>query len=45
MALLKEGADHTLKNAGDELALQLAPDKEVRKYVLQGAEREGIELS
>lgn len=44
VALLKEGADHTLKTAGEELALDLAPDKEVRKYVLQGAEREGIEL-
>ncbi|KAL9575204.1 hypothetical protein ACKAV7_000566 [Fusarium commune] len=45
VALLKEGADFTLKNSADELALDLAPDKEVRQYVLQGAEREGIELS
>ncbi|KAF4947216.1 hypothetical protein FGADI_10524 [Fusarium gaditjirri] len=45
VALLKEGADFTLKNSADELALDLAPDKEVRRYVLQGAEREGIELS
>ncbi|QGI58394.1 hypothetical protein CEK26_000519 [Fusarium fujikuroi] len=44
VALLKEGADFTLKNSADELALDLAPDKEVRRYVLQGAEREGIEL-
>ncbi|RGP73642.1 26s proteasome non-atpase regulatory subunit 10 [Fusarium longipes] len=45
VALLKEGADFTLKNSADELALDLAPDKEVRQYILQGAEREGIELS
>ncbi|KAJ4008054.1 putative ankyrin-repeat protein [Fusarium irregulare] len=45
VALLKEGADHTLKNSADELALDLAPDREVRRYILQGAEREGIELS
>ncbi|KAF5604900.1 26s proteasome subunit p28 [Fusarium pseudoanthophilum] len=44
VVLLKEGADFTLKNSADELALDLAPDKEVRRYVLQGAEREGIEL-
>jgi 26S proteasome non-ATPase regulatory subunit 10 len=29
VALLKEGADFTLKNSADELALDLAPDKEV----------------
>ncbi|KAL6920175.1 hypothetical protein FSHL1_004152 [Fusarium sambucinum] len=45
VALLKEGADFTLKNGADELALDLAPDKEVRRYILQGAEREGIEMS
>ncbi|KAL2684966.1 hypothetical protein Neosp_006059 [[Neocosmospora] mangrovei] len=45
VALLKEGADFTIKNSAEELALDLAPDKEVRNYILQGAEREGIELS
>lgn len=30
VALLKEGADHTLKTAEEHLALDLAPDKEVR---------------
>mgnify|MGYP005989078177 CR=1 FL=1 len=30
VALLKEGADFTIKNADDELPLDLAPDKEVR---------------
>ncbi|KAJ6781041.1 hypothetical protein PWT90_04781 [Aphanocladium album] len=44
VALLKEGADATIKNSEGELALDLAPDKEVRTYILRGAEREGIEL-
>lgn len=44
MALLKEGADFTIKNSEEELAINLAPDKEVRNYVIQGAEREGLEL-
>ncbi|KAF1730286.1 Ankyrin repeat-containing protein C6C3.08 [Beauveria bassiana] len=44
VALLKEGADATIKNVEGELALDLAPDKEVRTYILRGAEREGIEL-
>ncbi|UNI15242.1 putative ankyrin-repeat protein [Purpureocillium takamizusanense] len=30
VALLKEGADFTIRNSADELALDLAPDKEVR---------------
>ncbi|KFA61316.1 hypothetical protein S40285_05975 [Stachybotrys chlorohalonatus IBT 40285] len=44
VVLLKEGADHTLKNSEDILPLDLAPDKEVRRYIIQGAEREGVEL-
>lgn len=44
VALLKEGADATIKDAEGHLAFDLAPDKEVRTYILQGAEREGIEL-
>lgn len=61
VALLKEGADHTIKNAEDVVALDLAPDKavgaseskrvassdkvcQVRQYIIQGAEREGIDL-
>ncbi|KAF4123320.1 26S proteasome non-ATPase regulatory subunit 10 [Geosmithia morbida] len=43
--LLKEGADHTLKTSEDQLAIDLAPDKDVRRYIIQGAEREGIDLS
>lgn len=33
VALLKEGADFTIKNAEDELPLDLAPDKEVRFHI------------
>jgi 26S proteasome non-ATPase regulatory subunit 10 len=29
VALLKEGADHTIKNTDDVVALDLAPDREV----------------
>ncbi|PHH63703.1 hypothetical protein CDD81_5575 [Ophiocordyceps australis] len=43
--LLKAGADFTIKTQNDELALDLAPDKDVRRYIVQGAEREGIDLS
>ncbi|KAK7416093.1 putative ankyrin-repeat protein [Neonectria punicea] len=45
VVLIKEGADFTLKTSEEILAIDLAPDKEVRQYVIQGAEREGIELS
>jgi len=44
VALLKEGADHTLKTNEDMTALDLAPDKDIRRYIMQGAEREGVEL-
>ncbi|KAL6858613.1 ankyrin repeat-containing domain protein [Trichoderma novae-zelandiae] len=44
VALLKEEADFTLKNNDGELAIDLAPDKEVRQFIIQGAEREGISL-
>ncbi|KAK1239594.1 hypothetical protein MKX07_001048 [Trichoderma sp. CBMAI-0711] len=44
VALLKEEADFTLKNNEGELAIDLAPDKEVRLFIIQGAEREGISL-
>lgn len=44
VALLKEGADASIKNGDGELALDLAPDKEVKTYILRGAEREGVEL-
>ncbi|KAJ2968814.1 hypothetical protein NQ176_g8996 [Zarea fungicola] len=44
VALLKEGADATIQNGEGVVALDLAPDKEVRTFILRGAEREGIEL-
>ncbi|KAH6610935.1 ankyrin repeat domain containing protein, partial [Trichoderma cornu-damae] len=44
VALLKEEADFTLKTNQGELAIDLAPDKEVRQFIIQGAEREGIQL-
>ncbi|CAK7232883.1 putative ankyrin-repeat protein [Sporothrix bragantina] len=44
VALLKAGAETDKKDQDGHLALDLAPDKEVRKYILQTAEREGIEL-
>lgn len=37
--LLKEGADHTLKNSEEELALDLAPDKEVRPFCANQVKR------
>ncbi|KAF4594502.1 ankyrin repeat domain containing protein [Ophiocordyceps camponoti-floridani] len=45
VVLLEKGADFTVKNGDGELALDLAPDKEIRRFVLQGAEREGIDMS
>ncbi|KAK4071242.1 uncharacterized protein Triagg1_6273 [Trichoderma aggressivum f. europaeum] len=44
VALLREEADFTLKTSDGELAIDLAPDKEVRNFIIQGAEREGIQL-
>lgn len=44
VALLKAGAETDKKDTDGYLALDLAPDKEVRKYIEQAAEREGIEL-
>ncbi|KAL7892555.1 ankyrin repeat-containing domain protein [Trichoderma sp. SZMC 28014] len=54
VALLKEEADFTLKTTEGELAIDLAPDKvacngltcykQVRQFIIQGAEREGIQL-
>ncbi|KJR82609.1 26S proteasome non-ATPase regulatory subunit 10 [Sporothrix schenckii 1099-18] len=45
VALLKAGAETEKKDQSGFLALDLAPDKEVRKYIIQAAEREGIELA
>ena len=44
VALLKAGAETDKKDVDGFLALELAPDAQVRKFILQSAEREGIEL-
>ncbi|KAK2740898.1 hypothetical protein FQN55_008597 [Onygenales sp. PD_40] len=45
LVLLRAGAEVDKRDKNDQLAIELAPDSRVRKYILQGAEREGIELS
>ncbi|CBF87930.1 hypothetical protein AN1209.2 [Aspergillus nidulans FGSC A4] len=44
LTLLKAGAEADKKDASGTLAIDMAPDKKVRNYILQAAEREGIEL-
>ncbi|KAF0318770.1 hypothetical protein GQ607_014057 [Colletotrichum asianum] len=44
VALLKAGADYGKKDQDGCLALDLAPDKEVRRYIERAAEGEGIDL-
>ncbi|PGH11302.1 hypothetical protein AJ80_07202 [Polytolypa hystricis UAMH7299] len=42
--LLRLGADAGKRDKGGKLAIEMAPDSKVRKYILQAAEREGIRL-
>ncbi|KKY23916.1 putative proteasome regulatory particle subunit [Phaeomoniella chlamydospora] len=42
--LMKAGADITKKDWEDRLAIELVPDSKVRKYIIQQAEKEGIDL-
>ena len=44
LLLLTSGADFGKKDSNDQLALDLIPDEKTRKYILQAAEREGIDL-
>ncbi|TVY27355.1 Ankyrin repeat-containing protein [Lachnellula hyalina] len=44
VALLKAGAETDKKDGDGHTALELAPDAQVKKYIVQSAEREGIEL-
>ncbi|KAI1137069.1 ankyrin repeat-containing domain protein [Hypoxylon sp. FL0543] len=44
VALLKAGAETDKRDSDGFLALDLAPDKEVRKYIEREAENEGIDL-
>ncbi|TLD34551.1 26S proteasome non-ATPase regulatory subunit 10 [Venturia nashicola] len=43
--LLKEGAEHDRRDSDGNLAIQLAPDVKVKTFVLQAAEREGIQVT
>lgn len=42
--LLKNGAEWDKKDREDHMAIELAPDAKVKSFVLQGAEREGIDI-
>ncbi|KAH0545006.1 hypothetical protein FGG08_000932 [Glutinoglossum americanum] len=44
LLLLKAGAETDVRDREGQLAIDLAPDSKIRKFVLQSAEREGIEL-
>ncbi|PKX94299.1 ankyrin repeat domain-containing protein [Aspergillus novofumigatus IBT 16806] len=44
ITLLKAGAEADKKDSEGRLAIEMAPDAKVKKYILQTAEREGIEL-
>ncbi|KAJ5985345.1 hypothetical protein N7499_008376 [Penicillium canescens] len=42
--LLKSGAEPEKRDSDGRLAIELVPDEKVKQYILQTAEREGIEL-
>ncbi|KAI9829813.1 MAG: hypothetical protein M1826_005390 [Phylliscum demangeonii] len=44
MLLLRAGAESDKQDTDGKLAIQLAPDQKIRKYILQSAEREGIDV-
>ncbi|KAL9046858.1 MAG: hypothetical protein Q9214_000422 [Letrouitia sp. 1 TL-2023] len=44
LVLLKAGAETDKKDADGHLALDLAPDNKIKKFITQSAEREGIDL-
>jgi len=44
LLLLQAGAETDKKDQEGRLALDLAPDAKTRKFILQSAEREGIDL-
>jgi 26S proteasome non-ATPase regulatory subunit 10 len=44
ITLLKAGAEADKKDSEGRLAIEMAPDAKVKKYILQTAEREGFEL-
>jgi 26S proteasome non-ATPase regulatory subunit 10 len=44
MLLLQRGAEWDKKDTWDKVALDYAPDAKTRSFILQSAEREGIDL-
>lgn len=44
LLLLTMGAEHDKKDNDGNLPLDLAPDAKTRSFILQAAEREGIDL-
>ena len=44
VALLKAGAETDKKDTDGCLAIDLAPDMKVKKFIKESAEREGIEI-
>ncbi|KAI9766090.1 MAG: hypothetical protein M1840_006797 [Geoglossum simile] len=44
LLLLKSGAETDVRTKEGQLAIDLAPDSMIRRFILQGAEREDIEL-
>ncbi|KAK4693422.1 hypothetical protein P7C71_g3975, partial [Lecanoromycetidae sp. Uapishka_2] len=45
LVLLKAGAETDKKDVDGNLAIDLAPDRKIRQFIMQSAEREGIEFS
>jgi len=45
LVLLKAGAVVDKKDVDGHLAIELAPDIKVRKFIVQSAEREGIDIN
>ncbi|KAL8835291.1 MAG: hypothetical protein Q9170_003377 [Blastenia crenularia] len=44
LVLLKAGAETDKQDVDGHLAIDLAPDTKIRKFILQSAEREGVDL-
>ncbi|MCJ1322089.1 hypothetical protein MMC15_007434, partial [Xylographa vitiligo] len=44
LVLLKAGAEVDMKDFDGHLAIDLAPDAQLRRFIVQSAEREGIDI-
>lgn len=44
LVLLKAGAETDKRDVDGNLAIDLAPDKKIRQFIVQSAEREGVEI-